>query len=108
MLNRVQELCLHPVVAAGVDPVVVLEAAQALAPRQALALLRYLAAWLRLHDQVPPASSPWDVFAALLGLSAKVCIALELLGQQLHPVCKSPCGFDVMALLMVCSCRRVR
>ena len=41
-------------VAAGVDPVVVLEAAQSLAPRQALALLRYLAAWLRLHDQVPP------------------------------------------------------
>ena len=49
-----QELCLAPVVAAGVDPVVVLEATQSLAPRQALALLRYLAAWLRLHGQVPP------------------------------------------------------
>lgn len=51
--HHTQELCLAPVVAAGVDPVVVLEAAQSLAPRQALALLRYLAAWLRLHDQVP-------------------------------------------------------
>jgi hypothetical protein len=57
-----QELCLAPVVAAGVDPVVVLEAAQSLAPRQALALLRYLAAWLRLHDQVRlPAPAPGHV-----------------------------------------------
>lgn len=47
-----QELCLHPLVAASVDPVVVLEAVQGLAPRQALALLRYLGAWLRLHGQV--------------------------------------------------------
>ena len=47
-----QEVCLHPLVAGRVDATVILEAVRTLSPRQALALLRYLAACLRLHAEL--------------------------------------------------------
>ncbi len=50
--TAVQELLLHPLVASETTGAVVAEAAQHLDTRQALALLRYLAAWLAHHGQL--------------------------------------------------------
>ena len=50
--TAVQELLLHPLVASETTAAVVAEAAQQLDTRQALALLRYLAAWLAHHGQL--------------------------------------------------------
>lgn len=48
----VQELLLHPLVASSTSDTVVAEAAQQLDGQQAVALLRYLAAWLTHHSQL--------------------------------------------------------